>query len=60
MDPTATCATLDLPLQYLDKTCNIRPKQLKHLQHTFETPGKTCVAIAKYMQHPNETLATYV
>jgi hypothetical protein len=48
---TATCATLDLVLQYLDEIlCNIR---LKHQENTF-------VAIAKHMQHSDKTLTTYV
>jgi biotin operon repressor len=39
-------------------------KQLKHMQHTSETLVKTLEnarkAIAKYMQHPDKTHATYV
>jgi hypothetical protein len=34
VDLIATCVTLDLLLQQLDETLNIRPKQLKHLQNT--------------------------
>jgi hypothetical protein len=42
------------------KHFNIRPKQLKHLQHMSETQEKHHVAIAKYMQHPDKTLEIYV
>jgi hypothetical protein len=38
-------------------------KQLKQLQHTPETLAKhlkTLKAIAKHMQYPDKTLATYV
>jgi hypothetical protein len=60
----ATCATL---LQYPDEILGTYlGKQLKRMQHTSktlkknpETLEKTCVAIAKHIQHP-ETLATYV
>jgi hypothetical protein len=34
-----------------------------YIWNTCKTPEKNknmCVAIAKYMQHPDETLATYV
>jgi hypothetical protein len=40
MGSTTTCATLDIYLQHLEEhICNIRPKQLKHL-NTSETRGK--------------------
>jgi hypothetical protein len=39
--PTTTCATPNLVLQHLDEILrNICSKQLKHLQHTYETLEK--------------------
>jgi hypothetical protein len=47
--PITTCATPDLLLQHLEKTLAI-----------YEHQENTRVAIAKHMQHPDETLATYM
>jgi hypothetical protein len=45
----ATCATPDLLLQHLEETLAI-----------YEHQKNMRVAIAKHMQHPDETLATYM
>jgi hypothetical protein len=54
------CNTRSIFATLRRNTCNIHPKQLKHLQHTSKAPENTCVAIAKYMQHLDETFKTYI
>jgi hypothetical protein len=60
---TCNNATPDLLLQHLNEnTCNIRPKQLKHLQHTSEIlakHSKTLESHCKRMQHIDKTFETY-
>jgi hypothetical protein len=45
-------------------TCNIRPKQMKHLQHTFVTYATSkynaCNIGLKQLKHLKHTLATYM
>jgi hypothetical protein len=58
-------ATSNLLFKHPNKAFSIYiRKQLKHLQHTSETLIKTPKTlektIAKYMQHPDKTHATYV
>jgi hypothetical protein len=45
-------------LQHMSETVETLVIHMKTLAKTSETLESTCVAIAKHMQHPDETLET--
>jgi hypothetical protein len=57
--PTITCATPDLLLQHPDEhIATYVYKQIKHLEHTLETPLQHVQHPDLLLKHASKTLAT--